>query len=137
MENVIVLERQIGKNQINMKTLNLYKGGKMKLLKKSTHCLILTMIIFPLLLVSLNLSASPTEVPITTNSVEALNLFLRGREKFEDVETYMRTNLGSDWSQLKQKWQEFKQGDISRGEFVKVSLRKLGKKFLGIFVSTS
>lgn len=93
MENVIVLERQIGKNQINMKTLNLYKGGKMKLLKKSTHCLILTMIIFPLLLVSLNLSASPTEVPITTNSVEALNLFLEGREKFEDVEFTSATAL--------------------------------------------
>ena len=64
-------------------------------------------------------------------------LLERQMARIEDVETYMRTNLGSDWSQLKQKWQEFKQGDISRGEFVKIGLRKLGKKFLGIFVSTS
>lgn len=66
-------------------------------------------------------------------------VILLGRQmtRIKDVETYMMTNLGSDWSQLKQKWQEFKQGDISRGEFIKVGLRKLGKKFLGIFVSTS
>jgi len=64
-------------------------------------------------------------------------LLERQMTRIKDVETYMMTNLGSDWSQLKQKWQEFKQGDISRGEFIKVGLRKLGKKFLGIFVSTS
>ena len=64
-------------------------------------------------------------------------LLERQMARIDDVETYMRTNLGSDWSQLKQKWQEFKQGDISRSEFIKIGLKKLGKRFLGIFVSTS
>lgn len=55
----------------------------------------------------------------------------------KDVETHMKDNLGSDWNQLKSKWEEYKVGDISRGDFVKLALKKLGKRFLGIFVSTS
>jgi len=76
-----------------MKTLNLKKVGKMRLLNKSGHWIIFTLIISPLLFISFNLSALPVEVPITTNSVEALNLFLRGREKFEDVEFTSATTL--------------------------------------------
>jgi hypothetical protein len=57
--------------------------------------------------------------------------------RIEDVESYMMDKLGSDWSQLKHNWQEYKEGEISRGEFAKEALKKLGKKFLGIFVNTS
>jgi len=57
--------------------------------------------------------------------------------KIEDVENYMKKNLGSDWSQLKYSWQEYKEGKITRGDFAKKALKKLGKKFLGIFVNTS
>jgi len=57
--------------------------------------------------------------------------------KIEDIENYMKKNLGSDWSQLKYSWQEYKEGKITRGDFAKKALKKLGKKFLGIFVNTS
>lgn len=47
--------------------------------------------------------------------------------RIKHVEKYMKKNLGSDWSQLKNKWSEYKQGDITRGDFIKVALQKLGK----------
>lgn len=65
----------------------------MRLFNKSTHCLILTLIISSLLLVSINLNASTAKVPVITNSSEALDFFLKGREKFEDVDYSSATYL--------------------------------------------
>ena len=64
-------------------------------------------------------------------------LVLRQMDRIEDVESYMKEKLGSDWTQLQNSWQEYKVGDITRGEFAKEALKKVGKKFLGIFISTS
>jgi len=52
----------------------------------------------------------------------------------EDVETYMKDNLGSDWNQIKHKWKEYKEAEISMSDFINFSLGKLSKKFLAIFV---
>jgi len=65
----------------------------MRLFNKSTHCLILTLIISSLLLLSINLNASTAKVPVITNSPEALDFFLKGREKFEDAEYTSATYL--------------------------------------------
>jgi hypothetical protein len=56
-------------------------------------------------------------------------------EKIENLEDYMMGNLGSDWNQIKNNWSMYKDGEITRSDFVKVALRKLGKNFLGIFVN--
>ncbi len=58
-------------------------------------------------------------------------------DRIEDVESYIKEKLGSDWNQLQHNWQEYKEGEISRGEFVKAALKKVGKRFLGIFINTS
>lgn len=55
-------------------------------------------------------------------------------EDIKDVEEYMRKNLGSDWLMVKDSWKRVKSGEISKKEFIKTSLKKLGKKFVGIFV---
>ena len=49
--------------------------------------------------------------------------------KIEDVEIYMKKNLGTDWDQLKYSWQEFKDGKITRGDFAKKALKKLKPEF--------
>jgi hypothetical protein len=64
-------------------------------------------------------------------------LIERQMDQIKDVESYMKEKLGSDWSQLAYKWQRFKVGVITSGEFTKEALKKVGKKFLGIFISTS
>jgi hypothetical protein len=56
-------------------------------------------------------------------------------ERIVDVEDYMKENLGSDWLQIKNLWSEYKEGDMTRGDFTKAALKKLGKSFLGIFVN--
>ena len=48
-------------------------------------------------------------------------------EGHEDLEGYMKENLGSDWKVLKHSWQKCKEGEISKWEFAKVGLSKVGK----------
>jgi len=55
-------------------------------------------------------------------------------ENISDIEGYMKKNLGSDWKIIKNSWQRCKEGEISKGEFVKIGLSKIGKKFAGIFL---
>ena len=69
--------------------------------------------------------------------IEAVSVILEFQmDKIDDVEDYMKKNLGSDWLQIKHLWSEYKEGDMTRGDFTKVALKKLGKSFLGIFVNT-
>ncbi|MFX1346311.1 MAG: hypothetical protein ACFFAI_14455 [Promethearchaeota archaeon] len=56
-------------------------------------------------------------------------------ESIADIETYMKKNLGSDWKILKNSWKQCKKGEISKIEFFKISLSKIGKRFASIFIS--
>jgi len=55
-------------------------------------------------------------------------------EGHENLETYMKENLGSDWKVLKNSWKKCKKGEISKWQFSKIGLSKVGKKFAGIFI---
>ena len=69
--------------------------------------------------------------------VEAVSVILEYQmDRIDDVEDYMKQNLGTDWHQIKNLWDEYKEGDLTRGDFTKAALKKLGKNFLGIFVNT-
>jgi len=69
--------------------------------------------------------------------IETVSDILEGQmDRIDDVENYMKENLGPDWLQIKNLWSEYKEGDMTRGEFTKAALKKLGKNFLGIFVNT-
>ncbi|MFX0075097.1 MAG: hypothetical protein ACFE96_06625 [Candidatus Hermodarchaeota archaeon] len=68
--------------------------------------------------------------------IEAVSVILEYQmNRIDDVEDYMRQNLGTDWHQIKNLWSEYKEGDITRGDFTKAALKKLGKNFLSIFVN--
>jgi len=54
-------------------------------------------------------------------------------EGMADIEGYMKENLGSDWKILKNSWKKCKKGEISKKEFIKIGLSKIGKKFASIF----
>ena len=69
--------------------------------------------------------------------IEAVSVILEYQmDRIDDVEEYMKENLGPDWLKIKNLWAEYKEGDMTRGEFTKSALKKLGKSFLGIFVNT-
>ena len=55
-------------------------------------------------------------------------------ENMNEVEEYMKENLGSDWTIVKNSWKKCKEGEISRKEFIKIGLKKVGKKFLSLFI---
>lgn len=56
--------------------------------------------------------------------------------RISEIEEYMKSKLGSDWVQIQNFWGMYKEGEITRGDFIKKALKKLSKKFLGIFVNT-
>lgn len=68
----------------------------MEFSSKSTHYLLLNLIISSLLLLSINLNAFATEVQITTKSKDAMGFFQKGREKFEDAKYTSATYLFSE-----------------------------------------
>jgi len=69
--------------------------------------------------------------------IEAVSVILEYQmDRIDDVEEYMKENLGTDWVQIKNFWSMYKEGEMTRGEFTKAALKKLGKNFLGIFVNT-
>ena len=55
-------------------------------------------------------------------------------EGINDIEGYMKENLGSDWKLIKNSWHQCKSGEISKKEFIKLALSKVGKKFVHIFL---
>jgi len=55
--------------------------------------------------------------------------------KIENLEDYMMRKLGSDFDQIRNNWIMYKEGEITRADFVKVALKKLGKNFIGLFVN--
>jgi len=72
-----------------------------------------------------------TEIKLEISEVVAMIETMM--EGINDIEEYMEKNLGSDWKILKKSWQKYKAGEITRREFVKMGLSKVGKKFAGIF----
>ena len=69
--------------------------------------------------------------------IETVSVILEYQmDRIDDVENYMKDNLGPDWLKIKNLWSEYKEGDMTRGEFTKAALKRLGKSFLGIFVNT-
>jgi septal ring factor EnvC (AmiA/AmiB activator) len=73
-----------------------------------------------------------TEIKLEISEVVAMIETMM--EGINDIEGYMEENLGSDWKILKNSWQQYKDGEITRGAFIKTGLSKVGKKFAGIFL---
>lgn len=59
-------------------------------------------------------------------------------KRIDDIEGYMKKNLGSDWLVIENAWNKCidrtSRFRISRNEFIKTGLLKLRKKFVGLFI---
>ena len=53
-----------------------------------------------------------------------------------NIEEYMKTYLGSDWQKIKHHWQQYKDGEITKNDFVKLCLKSVGLRFVNIFIRT-
>lgn len=78
-----------------------------------------------------DIKADTTEIKLDISHVAFMieNLM----EDISDIESYMKKNLGSDWKIIKNAWKKCKKGEISKGEFIKIGLSKIGKGFASIF----
>ena len=51
-------------------------------------------------------------------------------DRTEDLEKLLMNSLGPDFAKLKYKWQEYKQGEISKKELIISGIKIIGKKFI-------
>ncbi len=79
-----------------------------------------------------NIKDDTTEIKLELSLV--ISMIETIMETMSDIEDYMKENLGSDWKILKNAWQRCKDGEISKAEFIKTGLTKIGKKFASIFI---
>ena len=52
----------------------------------------------------------------------------------KNIEKYMKKHLGSDWQKIANSWKDCKNGEISKGTFIKTAFSKIGKNFINIFL---
>ena len=51
-------------------------------------------------------------------------------EKTENIEDYLKEKLASDFEKIKDAWNDYKLGNISRKDLIKTGLKVIGKKFI-------
>ncbi len=51
-------------------------------------------------------------------------------ERTEDIESYLKSHIGSDWEKIKHIWDEYKKGKITRKQMIMKCIKILGKKFI-------
>ena len=51
-------------------------------------------------------------------------------ETLDDLETFLRNKLSSDFEKIKVSWQDYKSGKITKKELIIRSLKVIGKKFV-------
>ncbi len=56
------------------------------------------------------------------------------RDKFDEVEKYLKTHLDSDWEKIRDKWEDYKKGKINKRELLASGLKALSKKFIQLFI---
>ena len=78
------------------------------------------------------IGADTKEIKLKVSEVAFMIEYLM--EEIDNIEDYMKENLGSDWVILKNAWQRCKDGEISKAEFIKTGLLKIGKRFASIFI---
>lgn len=55
-------------------------------------------------------------------------------DNIENLEDFMKEHLGSDWEKMKGAYQNFKNGDMTRGQLIGYGLKTIGKSFAKIFL---
>jgi len=54
-------------------------------------------------------------------------------ENVENLDEYIKTYIGPKWKKIKHDWSKFKNGDISKTQFLTKGFLTLGKSFVSVF----
>lgn len=57
-------------------------------------------------------------------------------ETLEDLESFLRKKLSSDFEKIKTTWQDYKSGKITRKELIIQGIKVIGKKFIKIIINS-
>ena len=58
-------------------------------------------------------------------------------DKTENIEEYLKSHLASDFEKIKDAWEDYKEGRITKKELIKIGIKQIGKKFVKIFLKKS
>ena len=54
-------------------------------------------------------------------------------DKIEDLESFLKEELSSDWEKIKMSYNAFKTGELNKTLFIEIAVKNIGAKFLDIF----
>jgi len=54
-------------------------------------------------------------------------------DRIDDLESFLKENLSSDWEKIKASFTAFKTGELEKALFIEVAVKNIGEKFLDIF----
>ena len=54
-------------------------------------------------------------------------------DKIDDLESFLKKELSSDWEKIKTSFSAFKAGELNKTLFIEVAIKNIGEKFLDIF----
>jgi len=57
-------------------------------------------------------------------------------DKQDNLEEYLRSHLSTDFEKIKEAWEDYKEGYITKKGLIKEAIKVLGKKFIKIFIKS-
>ena len=57
-------------------------------------------------------------------------------DKQDDLEDYLRSHLATDFEKIKEAWEDYKEGYITKKGLIKEAIKVLGKKFIKIVIKS-
>jgi hypothetical protein len=54
-------------------------------------------------------------------------------DKIDDLESFLKEKLSSDWEKIKTSFSAFKTGELNKTLFIEIAVKNIGEKFLDIF----
>lgn len=57
-------------------------------------------------------------------------------DKQDDLEEYLRSHLATDFEKIKEAWEDYKEGNITKKGLIKEAIKVLGKKFIKIVIKS-
>ncbi|MFX0105732.1 MAG: hypothetical protein ACFE75_09590, partial [Candidatus Hodarchaeota archaeon] len=64
---------------------------------------------------------------------EKISDIMEEMDKIDDLKTFLKEKLSSDWEKIKLSFEAYKAGEIEKGIFINTALKNVGNKFIEIF----
>jgi len=67
---------------------------------------------------------------------EFLRKVAENMERIDNIEKFLKTKLGTDWSKFQESWDKYQKQEITQKKLIKEGRKNIGKKFVDVFTKS-